>query len=684
MIRYNLLDAYKDILPHPEAIIGRGPTPFRLPFENSSYRIFNKISSVIAELSSSFGSRSNNKLTIGYTTFRDHREPKSAQFPVIDIFDQNGNLAISAGSEMFSTNNVLNQDVFQFTDNFTYYLNKHSLTAGINFEYFKFENSFNLFYYPWYTAGSVQGFLNDELSGFGTGDPNQDVINSNQNDYLVSNVNVGQLALYLQDEWQMTDNLNLTIGIRMDMPMYFNDIPQTTATDRASDFEGWVDPNTQETVKVNTTEWPGSNPLFSPRVGFNYDVKGDRTLQLRGGTGIFSGRIPFVWLGNQSSNAGINPGYTFQVNATAEDYKWPQVWKSDIAIDATVGKGWVLTFEAIYSKDINSVIHQNYNMQKPSSSLTGTGDNREIFAGFSEANIYSASPDNPDGTFLEAGNIVLTNSKEGAQLTLTGKVEKTFASGLSLMGAYTFLDSKDITSIPAEIAADAFQRNPVIGDPNQSQYSWSRYGLRHRAIASVFYKVDYGNFSTHIGAFFELGKGNRYSYTYAGDLNQDAIANNDLLYVPVDMTDINFGNIDVLGNGVPAADAAEQYAALDAFIKQDDYLSTRRGQYADRNGAMLPWFSQLDVRVMEDFRINVGETKHTIQVSFDFLNIGNMFNSDWGVRQLSTTKTPISMNGLDNDGVPYFSFDKNLTSSYADDVSIASKWQIQVGVRYIF
>lgn len=685
MVRYNLLDAYKDILPHPEAIGGRGPTPYRLPFENESYRIFNKINSVVAELNSTFGTRSTNKLLVSYTSFKDHREPKSAQFPVIDIWNSNNVTQISAGSEMFSTNNVLNQNVLQINDNYTYYLNKHTITGGVNFEYFQFENSFNLFYYPWYTAFSTQDFLNDNyvnFAGNGTGDFNQDVTNSNENAYAESEVKVGQLALYAQDDWQVTDNFKLALGLRVDMPMYFNTIPETEATDVVRDFDGWRDPNTNSTVEVDPAKWPGVNPLWSPRVGFNWDIKGDKTMQLRGGTGVFSGRIPFVWLGNQASNSGINPGYTFQVNATAEDYKWPQVWKTNIAIDAKVGTGWILTFEGIFSKDMHATVHQNYNMQEPSGNLSGTGDTRAMFAGFDEVNIYSASPESIG--FLEAGNLVLTNSNQGMQMTLTGKVVKTWKNGLNFMAAYTYLDSKDITSIPAEIAADAFQRNPVVGDPNQSQYSWSRYGLQHRVIGSLFHKFKYGNFATHIGVFYELAKGHRYSFVYGGDLNGDAINNNDLLYVPADASDINFGTVDGDGNGIPAADADEQYAALDAFIEQDNYLKTRRGEYADRNGATLPWFSQLDLRIMEDFNIKVGDGYNVVQFSLDFINIGNMFNSNWGVKQLANTLNPITTNGVANDGTPYFGFDESLTSSYADDVSINSKWQIQLALRYIF
>lgn len=686
-VRYNMLDAYKDILPHPEAIIGRGPTSYRLPFENSSYRIFNKINSIMGEWKSNYNNKISNKMMLGYTAFRDHREPKSAPFPVVDIFDANGNLAITFGSEMFSTHNILNQDVYQFTDDITYFADKHTITGGITAERFYFENSFNLFYYPWDMFFSVDDFLNDKKASDPDYNPdvdvdfNQQVTDAQKKPYLWSYVDVMQVAAYVQDEFQVNPKFNLSYGIRMDMPIYLNSIPVTDAVKEASNYDGWVDEN-GDPAKINTAEWPKNIPLWSPRVGFNWDINGDNMYQLRGGTGIFTGRIPFVWLGNQASNAGINPGYTFQVNATSHDFKFPQVWKTDIAFDWRTKNNWLFTVEGIYGKDINAVVHRNYNMKPPTGQLTGTGDTRAIFANFSESNIYSSDP-NAIG-FLDAGTIVLGNVKEGDQFSITGKVSKMTNFGLYLDAAYTYLSSRDYTSIPAEIAADAFQRNPIVGNPNAPTLSWSRYGLQHRIIASANYSVDYSFMTSTFGMFFEAGKGNRYSFVYAGDLNQDNIMNNDLLYVPASKDDIHFGTVGDDGVAVPAADADEQWTALESFINQDSYLSKRKGMYAERNGAMLPWYAQIDLRFMQDFKFKTGKKVNKIQLSFDFINFGNMLNSNWGVYKLPRTNTPITVQGIDNNGVPYFSFDKNLKDSYIQDVSINSKWQMQIGIRYIF
>ncbi len=676
VLRYNMLDAWKDILPHPEAVIGRGPTSYRLPFEYESYTIFNRIHSFVGELNSIFSNTLSNKVLVGYSIFDDHREPKSAQFPVIDIFDNNGNLAISAGSEMFSTHNIVKQNVFQLTDNATIYKNKHTFTAGVNFEKFYFENSFNLFYYPWHTYSSVEQFLSITKDSV---DYNAEVTEANKKPYQMAITDIAQLGFYGQDEWQVSRVFKLTFGLRVDIPIYYTKLAVTDASKEAADFNGWVDEDGNP-VKPDPAVWPKSKLMWSPRIGFNYDARGDNKLTLRGGTGIFTGRIPFVWLGNQASNPGIFPGYTFQVNSTAENFSFPQVWKTDFAVDWRFSDGWMASFEAIYGKDINAVVHRNYDMKAPSQTLSGA-DNRAVFAGFSETHIYASSPGSIG--FLDAGYIVLDNVKQGHQLCLTGKLSKDWKFGLHGDIAYTYQDSKDYTSIPAEIAADAFQRNPVVGNPNMPQLSWSRYGLKHRFISSWMYSTGYKSMTSTFGMFIEAGKGNRYSYTYAGDLNRDAIVNNDLLYVPASQSDVHFGTIDANGNGVTAANAAEQWAALNAFIEQDPYLKDRRGRYAERNGVSLPWFSQLDFRFMQDFNFRVKERKNTLQVSLDIMNLGNLLNSNWGVRQLARTTNPVKVNGLDTNNVPYYQFDTNLKSSYVDDFSTRSKWQMQIGVRYI-
>jgi hypothetical protein len=681
-LRYNYLNAFNDILPHPEAIGGRGATGFRLPFENSSYNINNKIHSIVGEVNTLFSNKISNNILVGYTAFRDRREPFSEPFPVVDVLNSNGLIALTAGSEMFSTHNRLYQDVYQFTDNLNIYMNKHTFTVGINYEQFNFDNSFNLFYYPAHTFLTVEDFQNNQAwNSFGefyyTVDLNQDVTNSQVNEYSWAYVDVGQFGIYAQDKYKINDQLDITLGLRVDLPIYLSEIEPDPET---VNFTGWVDED-ENSATVDPSKFPGANFLWSPRFGFNYDVTGENKIRIRGGSGIFSGRIPFVWLGNQASNPRIDPGYEFQVNATSEDFKFPQTWKSNLAIDFDAGDGWRLMAEGIFSKDINAVVHRNYNMRAPSGTLDYGPDPRPIYQG-DESNIYSHAVG--FSTLLEAGAIVLDNTKEGYQMTLTGKLTKQFDFGLNFLAAYTYTESKDYTSIPAEIAADAFQRNPIYENANFPVFSYSRYGLKHRIISAISYSVEYGNMATTLSFFYEGGIGNRFSYTYAGDINLDQISNNDLIYIPNSSDEMNWGTVDSeTGIATVASDGDVQRNAFEAFIDQDPYLKEHRGEIAERHGPILPWFNTVDFRLMQDFSMEFGGKKHTIQVLFDIMNIGNLINSNWGVRQLATTWNPISV-AVDNNSVPYFSFDTDLTESYIDDVSTMSKWQMQIGVRYYF
>jgi len=402
---------------------------------------------------------------------------------------------------------------------------------------------------------------------------------------------------------------------------------------------------------------------------------------LRGGTGIFTGRLRFVWISNQISNRRLDPFYTFQVNVTHPDFKWPQVWRTNFALDKDLGEGFIATLEGIYSKDINAVVHRNYNMAPPSGNLNGA-DNREVYEG--SENKLNGFYDYPEGTggFLDAGTIVLDNTDEGHQYSITGKVRKNFSLFAFASLAYTYSESKDLTSSPGEIAADAFQLNPVVGNNNLPSLAHSNFGMQHRFIGVGSWKFVYGdNFATTVSVFFEAGQGNRYSYVYAGDLNNDGILqNNDLLYVPNDQSEINLVPQDA--NDTRTAD--EQWAQLNSYIEKDDYLNGRKGQYTERNGAIGKWFGEIDLRILQDFYLNLGESRHAFQLSIDIINVGNMINSDWGVRSIPQNVSPLSYKGLNGEGEPTFSFAQNLDETYIYDSGLISRWQMQIGIRYLF
>lgn len=701
-IVYKKLNSFRDVLPNPAiSVSGRGPNKNTLPFENNSYIINNNFNSIVAELNSRFKNKFANKLQVGYTAFRDFRDSKSASFPSVDIL-QNGQNYISFGLERFSTNNLLNTDVFQLTDNFNIYLPKHTLTIGTSYEYFKFLNSFNLFYYPGVTFASMDEFVaNTNPNSPNFVDMNAQVTTANQNPLRADETPFSQLSVYAQDEWQASNNFRLTAGVRADVAMYDAALPDQPAVEQLT----FYDPNTEKDItnfKVN--QYPNTTVLLSPRLGFNWDIKGNQSTQLRGGTGIFTGRIPFVWLGNQTANQALAPFYTFQLNATASDFKFPQVWKSNLGYDQKLPGDITLTVDFIFGKDLNAVVHQNYNMRRPTGTADGAGnggDTRAIFqGGETKINVLPATTLTPtsvaDTSFLDAGLIVLNNTNKGYHYNITGQLTKRIGKNFFASVGYSFGEAKDITSNPGEIAANAFQTNPVVGDPNKPQLSFSDFDLRHRLVGGMNYKKEYAkHFATGIGVFFErlrggiydvIGEvGGRYSYTYAGDMNNDGIAGNDLLYIPANQNDI----ILVANDATDTRTATEIWQQLDSFIEQDPYLSENRGKYAERNGALVPAYGRFDLKLTQDFYFNVAGKRNTLQFTFDVLNFGNLLNPNWGIKQTAANRKPLTFMGYNADGEPTFSFPLDasgqpLKESFINDTSLNSRWQGQIGIRYIF
>jgi hypothetical protein len=429
---------------------------------------------------------------------------------------------------------------------------------------------------------------------------------------------------------------------------YFPDIP-------------YVNPNTGQVELLSNTKMPSKAWLVSPRVGFNYDVNGDDTLQLRGGSGLFAGRFPFVWLGNQIGN----PNFWFQ-QVVDPDYKFPQVWRTNIGTDHKLDNGVILTADISYTKDINGAHVQNWGLTTPSGNLVGV-DNRPI---------YTAN-DHVVGAYgSQANAYVFTNSNKGRIWNLALKAQKTFDNGLYTSLGYSYLDSKDVNSIEAEITGDAFVFNPVMGDANYDQLSFSKYGDTHRVVGVASKNWNYGaedKWGTTITTFFEYARGNRFSYTYGGDINGDGSGLNDLLYIPTseEISQMNFSG-------------AGQAQAFEAYIAQDDYLNGRRGQYAERYGALAPWRGRWDVKFLQDYRIKMANDKvNTVQFSIDILNFGNLISSKWGLVQQPNAVQPIGVS-VDSNNVPTYTFSSNLKDTFGYDSSLMSRWQMQFGLRYSF
>ena len=688
---YNGLDASKDKPAHPSAIGRRGPDYYTLQYQNSGYEIVNKLQSFGAELRSNFKTGNANKLRVVYTTFRDKRNPFSTAFPVINIA-KNGVRYIVAGHEPFSINNRLNQDAFQVTNDFHLYKKNHDFTFGASFESFKFGNSFNLTGYgpTLFFDGDIKTFKDSVPVGgryvFGAYPLDVDVNAAKAaaaaDQWTWYYLTVGQLAAYIQDEWQTSSKFKLTYGVRIDKPVYFKDQFKYVAPDGKESSP--TVPNNDPLVlfdkdgnkitngvgkDLDNTQLPTGSPLFSPRVGFNWDVRGDKTLQVRGGSGLFTGRFPFVWLGNHIGNP-----YSFFYNATDKDFRWPQVWRTNVGTDFKLKKGTIFTVDVAYTKDVKAMMVRNYKLGTPTGVLnSGTGDKRSIYlpANQGAANTY-----------------VFTNTNEGHQFNISLQAQRTFSKGLYVMGAYNFNVAKDASSISAEISSDAFDRNPILNNANKGINSNSLYGNRHRFLAAASKKFDYGTdkmWGTTISLFGSWTSGNRFAYVYAGDINNDGTSSNDLLYVPTnaEIDAMNFAPLADINGNVQSAEVQRQ--TLKNFIAQDDYLSKLRGQYTEKYGGETPWYSQLDLRILQDLNFKAGKQKNTLQLSIDIMNFGNLLNSDWGVRKYATTSGYYQPLGVSyNNNSPVYTFDPTQYTTFVSSPDLPSRWQMQLGLRYIF
>ncbi len=679
---YNGLQASKEKPAHPTALGFRGPGPSILQFENAGYQMNNNINSFLAELNSNLGDGISNKLQIGYSHFDDFRNPKSVPAPSITIQNGQGANYIIAGHEPFSIHNKLDQKVLQASNNLSVTKGAHHFTVGFSFEKFLFGNSFNLgslgaagVFFPSY--GSVADFLADANNG---DDPNNDGDIESQlaaataaaasfnatgegvvGGWNYYHINVGQGAFYLQDEMNVEDNFKLTFGVRFDKPFYFN------SSELAQDFIDtqccydpsipYFDPETGDTYYFDSTQMPTAKTIFSPRLGFNWDVYNDNSLQVRGGTGVFTGRFPFVWIGNQNGA----PNFWFY-EVIDPDFEWPRVWKSSLGIDTKFLDGYIFSLDASFTDDIKSAHVQNWSLKNPTGTLLGV-DNRPI---------YTAGDFGPNG----AGAFVLTNSDKGYQYNISGKLQKRFDNGLFTSLAYNYMEAKDVNSIEAEITGDAFVFNPAYGNVNDDVLSYSKYGDKHRVVGVISKKFNYAadKWYTDVSTIFDYAQGARFNYTYGGDINGDGSGLNDLIYIPT-ADDINQMNFDT-----SIYSASDQRAALESFIQQDDYLNTHRGENMERYGAISPWRGRWDMKLVQGYKLS---DTNSIELSFDILNLGNLLNSDWGIVQQPNILQPIGV-GVDGSGNPTYSFNPNTEETFTNNASLLSRWQVMTGLRFNF
>jgi len=718
--KYNMLRSANQNQPS-----SRGPGTNGLPFYGAGYGIHNDVTTFLAELNTRFSSSMNNKLQIGYTALRDYRNLiVTTPFPMVDIY-QNGNLYTTFGNELFSYGNKLNTDVYQFNDNLTMYQGKHEITLGIQSSFKKYLNGFSPNYQGTYRFNSLQEFYNSAAAGS----------TQKATTYALSYTQPGdpfplvgpkdfEAGIFVQDKYRATDKLTVTYGVRFDYTKLYNNFVYNPVVDTLKRFYNGT--------HLNTGVAPSAAVQISPRIGFNYDVNGDQTFQIRGGAGLFQGPPPFVWISNQSSNAGmpgpnfgsissgssntagsssyvfnpnpdayrptVNSGLfnSYNINVTDPNFKFPQVFKTTLAADKKLGNGWTVTAEGTYTKNFNAAAFQNVAL--PSSGLIRLTDGRYRFTntpGNTTAVQYplggssARSITNP----AIAQAIYLTNANAGYAWTGTLQVSKT-SKHLNFTAAYTRQEAFDAL-VFGSTASTMFYAREVVGDPNNITAGRSANYLPHRIIATLRYQKEFiKNTLTSIGLLYEGAPNYSTSYTVSGDLNNDGSGsnNNDLMFIPEYASQIKFKNSGAVSGVADTRSLQEIWDQFNKFIENSPYLSSHRGQFAERNGLVLPWTHRLDLNFTQDFIFKVKDNKHTLRLTADIYNFTNLINKDWGVLYTPTTTRPLTYSAMDTDGItPIYQFNyldgKNkvpFTRSFTPSTGIGSRWQLQIGVRYLF
>ncbi len=725
-IRYNQLRSYRDVLASNSSVVSgfRNGNQDALNFQNSNYRISNDIYSAIAELNSVFGTKVSNQIQVGFTANRDYRSSSSSPFPTVDI-QSGGKTYTTFGYEPFTMNNRLNTNTFQAKDDVSFYLGKHTVTAGVNLEMFRFENTFTPRYYGHYTFKDIATFK-AAANGDSTGISRYFLTYSalEEGKLPVAITKAAMPGAYLQDEFDLFKNFKLTAGVRIDVPIFGNTALNNPKVDTMT-FYNW-DFGRNPNAQYKTDALPDPQIMFSPRLGFNYDVFGDRSLQLRGGTGVFTGRPAFVWISNQVGNNGVLTGTissdntntkaypfsadvtanipdnptapaTFNIAVTDPDFKFPQVWRTNLAADYKLPLGFVATVEGIYSKNINDMLFVNANLEAPAGNFTGP-DARPYYPGYTKSSTTDKNKANRKNDSVTDA-ILLKNSKDGTFHSVTLQVERPIKNGWGLKAAYNFAEAKDYIT-GGSIAFSSWNDNKSVNGNNNPDLAFSDNDQRHRFILGGSYKIKEGNFtSTTVSLFLQTGNQGRQSLVYNGDYNGDQTGNNDLIYVPDDATKLSYSTISrVFTNADNTKDTirvtgAQQAAALQALIDGDEYLSSRKGKYAERNGLLLKWLTTVDLTVAQDFTFKIGNRTQGIQLRADVYNVGNLLNKDWGVRDVITTSNFITATGKsDASGAPVVNFgsidgNRNYTpptTIRGKGAALADVWQAQVGVRVFF
>ena len=688
---------------------GARMSQYSMSFANSMYAGDNKIHTFSIDLNSRLSDNLSNQFLATYSKMQDPvRYTDSAEFPFIDI-TKDGNNYMALGYELFTWNNAVNNTVWNFKDDVTYYMGAHKIMAGISFEHQMADNQYmrngtGYYRYNWEDGMSVEELFNQTPEIFcltyGYGGESKPA----------ARVRFNRPGIYAQDEWNITDKFKLTYGLRVDGLFFTNSDLITNNAILALDYNG---------RNIDTGKWPKNSITFSPRLGFTYDIFGDKSLKVRGGTGLFSGRLPLVFFTNMPTNGGLvqyqaqinaanaaKKGFTMDefaggpmtnisdmlnklqslgypmtvspedgtvpsaVNGVDPDFKMPQVWKSSIAFDYQfpVNFPFTATVEGIFNKTINGVSISDWSIPSPGGFARFNGvDNRPIY---------------PAGFRTNTKAFVLENTSKGYGWSASVELKAQPAEFLSLMAAYTHTVSKEITGMPGSAAESAFTYVPTVEGPNNIRLHNSQYVTPDRLVASATIHDKCGN---HYNLVYEAWRGsNNYSYMMVNDMNSDGY-NYDALYIPAD-SEVG------VGSGEFRFVSQDDLQRFMDYVHNDGYLKKHQGDYAEPYSVYSPWVHRIDFGYKHDFKLNIGQTKHTLQLTFDMKNVLNFFNSAWGVAkylnpEIGSEARILKYEGVDAQGYATFSTPTSIngnTETWTPNYSLSQCWYASVGIKYYF
>lgn len=718
-IRYNQLSSSK-----PELMNGsRSPlTPYSitfgrrtdnaLHFSNSNFTTQSDFYSLSAEWNSRLNEKLTNTMRSSYTRQYEPRSSNSHLFPFVDIL-KDGIPFTSFGYEPYTYANKRDVNVISFSDHIHYAAHKNTWIAGVQLDYSRTKNSYVPFSTGYYTYASWEDFTNaNKPMDYAV----TTALNSQQTpeysfDYLNASVFIQQTKL-------VGERLFITAGLRADLPFFPQILPENSVLAKLT---------FSENLHLNTSLLPKPGLLFSPRFSFSYDMTANRNIRLRGGSGIFTGRIPFVWIISQARYSGMyqltqtwqgtqnTPGI-FQptpylqtdvppngtlpsiVSVLSRDFKMPQSWKSSIALELNLPAGFTGTLEALLNKDIRGILFRDVNLVAPVPlNIAGYPDNRLVYPANNSAKFINplnnkGQPDRNGTSPLNA--VYVYNSSKGYYVSAIAQVQKRIGTALVFSLAYSRSSAKNFNDGDGDQTLSALNATATVNGINQLGLGYAAYVVPDRVIStSTFTKKYAKNLRFSIGMVYQGSNEGRFSYTYSKDFIRDG-TNKSLIYIPASPSAIQFVPLTVwLDNVAKTYSPAEQSAAFFSYIDRDNYLKNRKGKYAERNGALLPWRHQFDLRLTHEFMIGLNGNQNTLQLSLDILNIGNLINAGSGLKKIvnaSSLLTPVNLDMITSGGTTLPTFQmaaiggKLVTDSFRNDYSTNSTYQMQFGVRYLF